>query len=152
MGHLDSQRSLPAIGAEKTGFSALAKKLRLVPGNSVLVLNAPNGYLEMLNPGPRDITTEPQPNRSYDVVVLFVSDAEELRRIGATAIHATRGTGLLWVTYPKAGEKAGATDLPATPQWLRSDVLGEMTSVKGYKPVSFVAVDETWTALRFKRV
>ena len=152
VGHLDSQRSLPAIGADKTGFSALAKKLRLVPGNSVLVMNAPGGYLELLRPGPDDMTTEPAANREYDAVVLFVKNAEELQRLGATAIQAARGTGLLWITYPKGGKTAGATDLPATPWWVRRDVLGEITSVKGYKPASFVAVDETWTALRFKRV
>ena len=153
MGHLDSQRSLPAIGADRTGFSPLAKKLRLMPGNSVLVMNAPNGYVDMLRPGPIDMTTtQPQPNRAYDVVVLFVNNAEELGRLGAMAIHAARGTGMLWITYPKGGKTVGATDLPATPWWVRRDVLGEITSVKGYKPVAFVAVDETWTALRFKRV
>ena len=152
MGHLDSQRSLPAIGADKTGFSPLAKKLRLMPGNSVLVINAPTGYLELLHPGPESVTTEAEPGREYDVVVLFVKDADELRRLGESAIHAARGTGLLWITYPKGGHSAGATDLPATPSWVRTDVLGEITSVKGYKAVAFVAVDQTWTALRFKRV
>ena len=44
------------------------------------------------------------------------------------------------------------TDLPATPWWMQRDVLGEITSVTGYKPVAFVAIDNTWTALRFKRV
>lgn len=152
VGHLDSQRSLPAIGADKTGFSPLAKKLRLMPGNSVLVINAPDGYLDKLRPGPPEMATEPQPKREYDVVVLFVNNADELRRMGATAIHAARGTGLLWIAYPKGGKTAAATDLPATPWWVRRDVLGEITSVKGYKAVAFVAVDETWTALRFKRV
>ena len=32
------------------------------------------------------------------------------------------------------------------------DVLGEITSETGYKAVSFVAIDDYWTALRFKRV
>jgi hypothetical protein len=35
---------------------------------------------------------------------------------------------------------------------MRRDVLGEITSETGYKPVALVAVDNTWTALRFKRV
>jgi hypothetical protein len=30
-------------------------------------------------------------------------------------------------------------------------VLGEITSVTGYRPVAFVSVDDSWTALRFKR-
>ena len=152
MGHLDSQRSLPVIGADKTGFSPMAKKLRLGPQHSVVVLNAPEGYLAQLNPGPPNIKTELQPNQAYDVVLLFVKDRDELRRFGQAAIRAARPNGLLWITYPKGGQTGGATDLPATPWWIQRDVLGEITSETGYKPVAFVAIDNVWTALRFKRV
>jgi hypothetical protein len=152
MGHLDSQRSLPVIGADKTGFSPMAKKLRLAPQHSVAVLNAPDGYVAKLNPGPPDIKTELQPNRAYDAVLLFVKDTDELRRLGPAAIRAAKPTGLLWITYPKGGKTSRATDLPATPWWVQRDVLGEITSETGYKPVAFVAVDSVWTALRFKRI
>ena len=151
MGHLDSQRSLPTLRPDEHGFSALAKKLRLAPGQRVLVLNAPAGYIDLLRPGPADLTTELLPDQDYDAVLLFVSDARELRRLGSTAIRATRRNGLLWITYPKGGQTTGATDLPATPWWVRRDVLGELTGETGYRAVAFVAVDETWTALRFKR-
>ena len=40
----------------------------------------------------------------------------------------------------------------ATTWWVQRDVLGEMTAETGYKPVAFVAIDDNWTALRFKRV
>lgn len=152
MGHLDTQRSLPVVGADKTGFSPLAKKLRLAAEHRVVVLNAPDGYLALLKPGPAGIGTELHPNEAYDAVLLFVKDVAELRRLGPPAIRATRPNGLLWITYPKGGETRGVTDLPATPWWVQRDVLGEITSETGYKPVAFVAVDEEWTALRFKRV
>jgi len=45
----------------------------------------------------------------------------------------------------------GVTDLPATPSWTKRDVLGDITSMTGYKPVAFVAIDDNYTALRFKR-
>jgi hypothetical protein len=151
MGHLDSQRSLPVVRPNKLGFSPMAKKLRLAPEHRVAVLNAPDGYLAQLTPGPADMTTDLQPNQAYDAVLLFVKDIEELRRRGPAAIRATKANGLLWITYPKGGQAAGMTDLPATPWWMRRDVLGEITSETGYKPVAFVAVDDTWTALRFKR-
>lgn len=152
VGHLDSQRSLPAITPDKLGLSPLAKKLRFTAGHHVAVLNAPDGYLERMQPGPADIKTALEPESTYDAVVLFVKDVDELRRLGPAAIQAARQDGLLWITYPKGGHTKGATDLPATPQWIQRDVLGELTSVSGYKPVSFVAIDGTWTALRFKRV
>jgi len=152
LGHLDSQRSLPTIRPEPGGFSPLAKKLRLAAEQRVAVLNAPEGYLAMFVPGPEGIQTELAEDQQYDAVILFVKDADELRRLGPPAIHAARSNGLLWISYPKGGKTTNATDLPATPWWVQRDVLGEVTSVKGYKPVSFVSVDETWTALRFKAV
>jgi hypothetical protein len=152
MGHLDTQRSLPVVGAGKTGFSPLAKKLRLAAEHRVAVLNAPDGFRDQLRPGPADVATELHQGISYDAVMLFVKDVDELRRLGPSAIRATRPNGLLWITYPKGGKTGAVTDLPATPSWVQRDVLGEITSETGYKPVAFVAVDETWTALRFKRV
>jgi hypothetical protein len=155
MGHLDSQRSLPTIDGDKLGFSSTAKKLRLAPGQHVAVLNSPEGYLNTLQPGPADVGTEVRPSQVYDVVQLFVSSADELRRLGPPAIRAVKPDGLLWITYPKGGKSRdktrGATDLPATPWWVKRDVLGEITSVTGYKPVAFVAIDDNFTALRFKR-
>ena len=152
MGHLDSQRSLPVMGADKSGSSPMARKLRLVPGHSVLLLNAPPGFLALLSPSPAAINTELEANRAYDAVILFVTDVEELRRLGSPAARAMRPNGLLWIAYPKGGGTKGETDLPATPWWVQRDVLGEITAEKGYKPVAFVAVDATWTALRFKKV
>jgi hypothetical protein len=152
VGHLDSQRSLPALKPDQLGLSLMAKKLRLAPEHRVAVLNAPDGYLALLQPGPADIKTELQPGTVYDAVVLFVKDVAELRRLGSPAISAAKPNGLLWITYPKGGATKGLTDLPATPSWVQRDVLGEITSQTGYKAVSFVAVDDHWTALRFKRV
>jgi hypothetical protein len=152
MGHLDSQRSLPAIKADQLGLSAMAKKLRLAREHHAAVLNAPDGFVAQLQPGPAGLDTELQPNGTYDAVVLFVKDVDELRRLGSRAIHAAKPNGLLWITYPKGGKTKGETDLPATPWWVQRDVLGEITSETGYKAVSFVALDDHWTALRFKRV
>lgn len=151
MGHLDSQRSLPVLRSDKTGFSPTAKKLRLAPGHRVAVLNAPAGYLALLSPGPADVGTQVRPSQAYDVVQLFVNSADELRRLGPEAIRAVKPDGLLWITYPRGGQARGVTDLPATPWWTQRDVLGEITSVTGYKPVAFVAIDGNYTALRFKR-
>jgi hypothetical protein len=151
MGHLDSQRSLPVMGPDRSGLSSLAKKLRLNADHSLAILNAPAAYVALLTPGPRDVRKQVQPGQTYDAVLLFVKDVDELRRLGPGAISAAKASGLLWIAYPKGGKTVGATDLPATPWWVQRDVLGDVTSVKGYKPVSFIAVDDTWTALRFKR-
>lgn len=151
MRQLQSYTSLPAGGVEESPLSPLAKKLRLKPKQSVAILNSPPGYLDRLAPAPSDLHLALKADQQYDVVQLFVKDVEELRTLGPAAIRAVRADGTLWVSYMKGGATRTATDLPATPVWTKRDVLGEITGETGYKPVAFVKVDETWTALRFKR-
>ena len=151
MRHLESQRSLLALGKDSPGLSVLAKKLRLAPNHHVAVINSPPGYLAQLAPAPADLFTALKASTLYDVVQLFVNSADELRALGPSAIKAVTPDGLLWIAYPKGGASRGATDLPATPWWTKRDVLGEITGETGYKPVALVSIDETWTALRFKK-
>jgi hypothetical protein len=150
--HIQSQGSLPALGKDKTLLSPLARKLRLNPTQRVAILNAPAGYIESLSPGPTDISTDLQPPDLFDAVQLFVNGVEELRELGPPAIRAVRDGGILWVTYPKGGTTQGVTDLPASALWIKRDVLGEITSEVGYKPVALVKIDDNWTALRFTRL
>jgi hypothetical protein len=148
---LQSYTSLPAGGVEGSALSALAKKLRLQPGHEVAILNSPPGYLALLDPAPAHLQVAYRPDQTFDAVQLFVNNTDELRSLGPGAIGAVRPDGLLWIAYPRGGKTRAATDLPATPWWTKKDVLGEITGVTGYKPVAFVKIDETWTALRFKR-
>ena len=152
MRRLQSQGSLPAQDKGKPLLSSLARKLRLEPNQHVAILNAPAGYLDSLAPGPFQISTELKSDEVFDAVQLFVSGVEELHSLGPTAIRAVRPDGLLWITYPKGGQSPGVTDLPASPLWIKSDVLGEITSETGYKPVALVKIDDNWTALRFTRL
>ncbi len=122
----------------------LAKKLRLPQGRSAAVLNAPAGYAAELG-------VASDASGDLEFVQLFVRDTAELRELGPKAIRAVKPDGLLWLTYPKGGRTRGATDLPATPWWHHRDVLGEITGQTGFVPVAQVAIDDHWTALRFRR-
>jgi hypothetical protein len=142
---LQSYSALPANPKERA-LSPLAKKLRLKPEHTFLVLNSPPGYLAFLEPGPATILTASKAGEVYDAVQLFVNNAAELRAMGGDAVRAVKPDGLIWIAYPKGG----ASDLPATPAWNSRDVFGEVSGEAGYKPVAFVKIDETWTALRFR--
>ncbi len=61
--------------------SALQKKLRTQPGLRMLVLNAPEGYLETLGPLPEGTRIENEPREAYDWGQTFVRDVAELRRL-----------------------------------------------------------------------
>ncbi len=133
---LQSYSTLPA-DPKGAALSGLAKKLRLKPDHIIAVLNAPQGYLEYLSPGPSTIVTELKPDHQYDAVQVFITDVDQARATSGAVLAAVKPDGLLWVTHRKA-------------EW-KNDSLSEIFGASGHRPVSFVKVDETWTAVRFKK-
>ena len=115
------------------------------------ILNPPPGYLRRLEPLPDGTKIRARPSKGLDFVQFFAANTAELRRLGPRAIRAAKPDGILWVAYPKGGKTKAVTDLPATPWWKHRDVLGEITGEKGYRPVGFAKIDETWTTLRFRK-
>lgn len=114
---------------------ALARKLLLKPGHRAAVLNAPPGYVEQLG-------VELADGAGLDFVQVFVRDSPDLDRLAPGAIAAVKPDGLLWICYPKGGTKAG-TDL-------NRDLLWQRMSERGLAGVTLVALDETWSAMRFR--
>ncbi|NHM32838.1 hypothetical protein [Neobacillus terrae] len=113
----------------------LLKKLRYKEGRA-LVLNAPEGYS-------LDIEEDTQPEGTYDFVQLFVLNSEDVKKLFAATIPFLKEDALFWVTYPKKSSKI-KTDI-------NRDVLWKLAEEETpYRPVSNVAVDETWSALRFR--
>jgi hypothetical protein len=126
------------IDEELMSDIALMKKLQLKEGQRVLLFNAPEGYRERL----ADPAIETGPHGSFDHVHVFVKDSDELKRFAPQAFQAVKPGGILWIAYPKlsSGVKSDLT----------RDVGWEVVFQAGLRPVTQVAIDETWSALRFK--
>ena len=123
-------------------ISALAKKLQLKPGMKVTLLNAPADAAAALRPLPEGASVSAA--TTADAVIAFAKDDAELRKIAPQAVKAIRADGLLWLAYPKGSAKMN-TDL-------NRDVLRETVAERhGLEGVSLVAVDQTWSAMRFRR-
>ena len=119
--------------------ATLARKLQVKPASRVLVLDAPEGYVERLGAAAE---TEPREDGAYDVVQVFVKDRLDVERRAAPALRALRRGGVLWFSYPKRASQV-ATDLTRDHGW---DVVAQA----GLRPVAQVSVDEVWSALRFR--
>jgi hypothetical protein len=105
-------------------------KLQLKPGQRLAVLGAPDD-------APVTATgTLPD----AEAVLAYVRMAADLDGI-EPVLEAARADRLAWIAYPKAG-KLG-TDL-------NRDRLAEAVTARGAQPVRQVALDETWSALRFR--
>jgi hypothetical protein len=122
--------------------TSLAQKLRILEGCHVALLNAPDGYARMLDPLPSGVEITTSGGDRYDVTLLFARDHAELERLAPTAIAATRNGGVLWVAWPKGGAKTKGA--------ITRDTLWPVLATLGWGPVSNVALDETWSALRLR--
>jgi hypothetical protein len=120
----------------------LAEKLLLKGDQRALVACMPEGYLAKLGEAGKKADTEPGPDMEYDFVQVFVKNREELDDCLPKALLAVDFGGLLWICYPK--QSSGVeTDLDR-------DKLGKLMEPTGWRPVSQVAIDEVWSAMRFR--
>ena len=122
--------------------SPLAKKLQVKPGKSWLLFNAPANYLTLLEPLPEGASVSYEAKGNFDGVQLFVKNSAELIENLKVVVPVLRLDSVFWVIYPKKSS-AIESDLEMMSSW---DELGKY----GFGGVAAAAVDETWTALRFK--
>ena len=112
---------------------SLAKKLNLKDGAKLRVIGRPKG----VDLGDVAITSL----ANVKDVLVFVSRLADVETVCAPMIEAARADRLAWAAYPKAGQLG--TDLDR-------NVLWKALEEKGIQPVRQVALDEVWSALRFR--
>lgn len=120
----------------------IGKKLQLKSGWQVLVLNAPAGIADALQAAGVEVHASPEKGMSYDAVQVFAGDSQELKYYVPMAVPSLKRNGMFWVAYPKKSSGI-KSDLNRDTGW-------EVVSDLGYSPVRQVAVDGTWSSLRFK--
>ncbi len=124
---------------------ALVRKLQLRPGMRAKVINAPVGYLDRLLPLPTgSVLVEEGP---VDWVQVFVRNKIEVDALAPRAVEAVRREGVLWLCYPKGGSKAIVDGLQVD---INRDKGWEVMVLMGWGPVASVAIDQRWTALRWR--
>lgn len=122
----------------------LAQRLGVQPGERLLILNAPERYLRLLEP-PDDIHIDlgSIEGAEYDHVHLFTLDKGTADREIPRTLAVVGPTTHLWVCYPRRGGTI-ITDLAADKGW---DVLADA----GWRSTVQVPIDSDWAALRFVR-
>ncbi|MBX3223002.1 MAG: DUF3052 family protein [Labilithrix sp.] len=115
----------------------LAKKLLVRPGSRVAVIGAPPTIDLVLPPD-----AKPSERGPADIILVYARDRAALGGALAKATKRVAESGVLWVAYPKAGQLG--TDL-------NRDILARALQAEGLEPVTQIAVDDVWSALRVKR-
>jgi phage-related baseplate assembly protein len=112
---------------------SLAKKLNLKDGMQLRVIGRPEGV------SLDDVDTTPSP--LADGVLAFVRTLAEVDATCGPVLEAARADRLAWVAYPKAGQLG--TDLNRDKLWAH-------LQARGVDGVRQVAIDEVWSAMRFR--
>jgi hypothetical protein len=120
--------------------ASLSRKLVVRPGQKVLAVNAPAGYASAFEDA--TVVTRGNPAKA-DAVHVFVRDTRELARHGPKAVAGALAGATVWIAYPKKTSGID-TDITRDKGW--GAVIGDIDTV------ALVAIDDTWSALRFKPV
>ena len=123
--------------------SSLASKLGIKPGLRLVLINPPAGYIDQLGALPEGVELSLDPGGQYDFVHLFVQNRADLAQQLPGALQGLKVGGLFWVAYPKRSARL-ETDLSRDHGW-------EPLEKAGWRGVSLISIDDTWSAMRFRR-
>jgi len=75
----------------------------------------------------------------------FVTKQKEVDTLGKAIGKKAAGDAVVWFAYPKGSSKQYKSEINRDSGW---KILGDA----GFEPVRMVAIDEDWSAVRFRRV
>ena len=115
---------------------SVAEKLLIKPNTTIWSSDA--SRLELVGPLPEGVRRVGAPEQATTALV-FADDAASLRDLLVTHQERLARPQVLWVAYPKGNR----TDINRDSLW---PILGGL----GLRPVTQVAIDQVWSALRFR--
>lgn len=84
-------------------FQEVQKKIRLLPGASALIINAPPEYLELMSAIKFDIQLYKTKQGKYDFVQVFGSERSVLEQLVTKYSGSGKYDCSFWICYPKGG-------------------------------------------------
>jgi hypothetical protein len=121
----------------------LQEKLLLKPGATIVAVDPPQPYEQIVGRLPKDATLASRRVRAADVVHLFATSRRTLDEQLPRALQRLRADGLLWISYPKVS--AGSHDISR-------EAVHSALRTNGWRPVTQISMDDVWTAIRARPV
>ena len=126
-------------------MSEIFKKLNLKDLTEILVLNAPQSFeTELAALEPVLVLRQLEDAQAIDFALAFVTRQAQVDELAALLLPRARGDALVWFAYPKGSSKKYTCDFNRDTGW-------KQVEAAGFLPVRQVAIDEDWSALRFRR-
>lgn len=125
-------------------MSAIFTKLNLKDQGEILVLHAPPSFepeiaaLESVK-----VLRKLSDVKKLTFALVFVSKQQELDEVSLALSKLALGDALLWFAYPKGTSKKYQCEFNRDTGW-------DVIKGAGFDTVRMVAIDEDWSALRFR--
>lgn len=119
----------------------LLHKLQIKAGSRLWLINVPQAVAEEITAGAE---VEPVHEKDeYDGALVFVESVRDIEALTPRILAEMPPDGLLWMAYRK-GAAAKESGLNRDRGW---DALDQA----GWRPVRQVAIDDEWSAVRFRQ-
>jgi hypothetical protein len=115
---------------------SVAEKLLIKPNTTVWLSDA--AHLARIQPLPEGVRVLDGLEQAT-IALVFADDAASVREILTAHSDQLARPAVLWVAYPKANKAD-----------INRDTLWPILAEYGLRPIGQVAVDEVWSALRFR--
>ena len=128
-------------------MDAVFKKLNYKGQPVVVCLNYPTSFEPNLQSIAEEarVVTDPETVAEIEFLLAFVTRQEEINGLMPQVALRLKGNAVLWFCYPKGTSKRYTCNFNRDTGW---QVLGSY----GLEGVRQVAIDEDWTAMRFRKV
>jgi hypothetical protein len=126
---------------------SLFKKLNLKDQKNIIVLNQPEGFssfIKEIDPD-RILKTNLRGVKEIEFIICFCTKERELHTLMDKIGPKFKGDVIFWLAYPKKSSKKYKADFNRDSEW-------EMMGKYHLEGVRMVAIDNDWSALRFRNV
>lgn len=125
----------------------LFKKLNFKQHKEILILNQPTEFEAELDAMKdcTEIKTDLQSIAEIEFVLTFVKTRTEIDDITPLIANKLKGDGVVWFAYPKGSSRKYKAEINRDKGW---EILGE----SGFEAVRQVAINNDWSAVRFRKV
>ena len=123
----------------------LVEKLNYKGQERIAVINAEESFNILVSDELRDIKIDREidPRFPYEFIIIFVRSISEVEHITPIVLHNLMADGVLWFCYPKKTSKKYSSDIDRDHGW-------KALNDSGLYGIRMVAIDEDWSALRFR--
>ncbi len=120
------------------------KKLNYKDQSEIFVINAPGSFTPHLETMRTECSINTQVNgTSASFLLIFITSAREIEGCAMKLKNTTTADPVIWFAYPKKTSKRYTSDI-------NRDSGGEPLGSRGFEPIRQIAIDEDWSALRFR--